>query len=65
MGREDTIEEALVAAVIDHGQNAEGTIIQFIGGHIARKIRQRPVKEVGVHARLRLFFPPPRPNFGS
>src|SRR6266487_4177001 len=29
------------------------------------KIRQGPVKEVGGHACLRLFFPPPRPSFGS
>src|SRR6266446_1224729 len=54
-----------VAAIIDRRKNAEGTIIEFISGHIARKIRQGPVKEVGVHACLRLFFPPPRPSFGS
>src|SRR4029453_12261152 len=54
----------LVAAIIDGGQNAEGTIIEFIGGHIARKICQRPVKKVGVHARLRLFSPQPRPSSG-
>jgi hypothetical protein len=35
---QDVIEEPLVAAIIDGGQNAEGTIIQFIGGPIARKI---------------------------
>src|SRR6185503_13842471 len=54
-------EDPLVAAIIDGGKNAEGTIIQFIGGHIPRKIRQRPVQEVGVHARLRLLSPRPRP----
>src|SRR5205823_3814039 len=62
---QDVIEDALVAAIIDRGQNAEGALIQFIGSHIARKIRQRPVKEVGVHARLRLFSPQPRPSSGS
>src|SRR5262249_6994172 len=56
------IEDALVAPVIDYGQNAEGTIREFIGGHIARNIRQGPVKEVRVQARLRLFFPQPRPS---
>src|SRR5712692_4942971 len=61
---QDVIEDPLVAAIIDRGKNAEGTIIQFIGGHIARKIRQRPVKEVGVHARLRLFSPLPQPSSG-
>jgi hypothetical protein len=35
---QDLIEEALVAPVIAYGQNAEGTIIECIGGHIARKI---------------------------
>src|SRR5215813_8557932 len=59
---QDVIEEALVAAIIDGGKHAEGTIIEFIGSHIARKICQRPVKEIGIHARLRLFSPPPRPS---
>src|SRR5262249_20110378 len=59
---QDVIEDPLVAAIIDGGKNAEGTIIQFIGGHIARKICQRPVKEIGVHARLRLFSPQLRPS---
>ena len=54
---QDVIEEALVAAIIDGGENAEGAIIELIGGHIPRKIRQGPVQEVGVHARLRLFSP--------
>src|SRR4029450_2784502 len=61
---QDVIEDALVAAIIDRGQNTEGTIIEFIGGHIARKLCQRPVQEVGVHARLRFFSPPPRPSSG-
>src|SRR5215831_831534 len=61
---QDVREEPLVAALINGGQKAEGTIIQFIGGHIARKIRQGPVQEVRVHARLRLFFPQPRPSSG-
>src|SRR5262249_18002370 len=59
---QNLIEDALVAPVIDYGQNAEGTIIEFIGGHIARKIRQGPVKEGRGPARLRLFFPPPPPH---
>ena len=29
------IEEALVAAIIDRGENAEGAIIELIGGHVA------------------------------
>src|SRR2546428_8489634 len=59
------IEDALVAAIIDRGEHAEGSVIELIGSHIPRKIRQGPIKEVRVHARLRLFFPPPRPSFGS
>ena len=34
----DLIEDALVAAIIDGGENTEGTIIEFIGGNITRKI---------------------------
>jgi hypothetical protein len=55
---QDVIEESLVAAIIDGGKNAEGTIIQFIGGHIARKICQRPVQEVGGSMRACAFFSP-------
>src|SRR5215831_7373360 len=62
---QDVVEDALVAAIIDCRENTEGTIIHFIGGDIARKIRQGPVKEVWVQARLRLFSPPPRPSSGS
>src|SRR5262249_21730161 len=51
--------------IIDRGENTEGTVIEFIGGDIPRKIRQGPVKKVGVHARLRPFFPQPRPSSGS
>src|SRR5713101_3055220 len=57
-------EDALVAAIIDRGKHAEGAIIQCIGSDIARKIRQGPVKKVGVHARLGLFSPQPPPNPG-
>src|SRR5438094_5122699 len=34
---QDVIEDPLVVAIIDGGKNTEGTIIQFIGSHIARK----------------------------
>jgi hypothetical protein len=54
---QDVGEETLVAAIIDHSKPAEGTIRDFIGGHRARTIRQRPVKAVGIHAYLRLFSP--------
>jgi hypothetical protein len=36
---QNLIEEPLVTAIIDHRENAERTIIHFIGGHIARKVR--------------------------
>jgi len=29
------IEEALVAAIIDRGENAEGAVVELIGGHIS------------------------------
>src|SRR2546427_1558717 len=45
--------------------NLAKSLIEFIGGHIPRKISQGPVQEVRGHARLRLFSPPPRPSFGS
>src|SRR4029453_278386 len=62
---QDIIEDPLVAAIIDGGKNAEGAIIQFIGGHIPRKNSPRPGPEGGVHAPLRLFSPRPRPSSGS
>src|SRR5215470_2127230 len=62
---QDVIEETLVAAIIDRGENAEGAVIELIGDHIPGKISQRPVQEVRVHARLRLFSPQPRPSSGS
>jgi hypothetical protein len=34
----DVIEEALVTAIIDRGEQTEGTVIEFIGGDIPRKI---------------------------
>src|SRR5499433_1777370 len=61
---ENVVEEALVAAISDGGEHTEGAVIELIGGHIARKISQGPVQEVRVHARLRLFFPQPRPSSG-
>jgi hypothetical protein len=57
--------EALVAALIDRGEHAEGAVRACIGGHIPRKRRQGPVQDVGGHTRLRLFFPQPPPNAGS
>jgi hypothetical protein len=29
------IEDALVAAIIDHGENAEGAVVELSGGHIS------------------------------
>src|SRR5918992_2692341 len=51
--------------MIDGGENTEGTVIEFIGGDITRKLSYGPVKKRRVHARLRLFFPQPPPSFGS
>src|SRR5215471_14407779 len=61
---QDLVEEALVAAMIDGREYAAGAVIELIGSHIPRKISQGPVQEGGVHARLRLFSPPPRPRSG-
>src|SRR5262245_65911068 len=61
---QDVIEDPLVTAVIDRRENTERSVIELIGSHIARKIGQRPVKEVRVQARLRLFSPQPRPSSG-
>src|SRR5262249_20455576 len=62
---EDVREDALVAAIIDGGEHTKGAIREFISSHIARKTRQGPVQEARVLARLRLFFPPPRPSSES
>jgi hypothetical protein len=54
---QDGVEETRGATLIDPTKHAEGTCIDCIGGHRARKIRQRPGQAVGVHARLHLFSP--------
>src|SRR6266567_2594657 len=62
---QDVREDPLVAAIIDGGEHTEGAVIELIGGHIPGKVSQRPIQKVGVHARPRLFFPPPRPSSES
>src|SRR5262245_11123435 len=62
---QDVVEDALVVAIIDGGENAEGAVIELIGGHVPGKIRQGPVKKVCVNERLRLLLPPSRPSTGS
>src|SRR5262249_8896461 len=42
---QDVIEETLVTAIIDRGENAEGAVIELIGGGLTRKNPQGPVKE--------------------
>src|SRR5439155_16920455 len=59
------LEEALVAAIIEDGEQAKGPVIELIVGALARKIRQPSAQEVRVHTHLRLFFPQPRPSSGS
>jgi len=46
---QDVREETLVAAIIDRGEHTARSVIELIGSHIARKIRQGPVKDVRVH----------------
>src|SRR5262249_57480217 len=58
---QDVIEDALVAAIIDRGKNAEGTIIQFIGGPKTPKKPQGPLKEDPVPPPPPPFSPPPPP----
>jgi hypothetical protein len=55
----DLREDALRAAIIDRGEQAERPVIECIGGHLPRKIRQGPVQEVRGHARRRLFLNDP------
>jgi hypothetical protein len=62
---QDIVEEALGAALIDGGEHAEGAVLELLGGHRPGKISQGPVQAVGIQARLRLFFPQPRPSAGS
>src|SRR6516165_10766731 len=46
-----------ITAISDRREYTEGTVIEFISSDIPGKIRQGPVQERGVHARLCLFFP--------
>src|SRR5262245_45958651 len=57
-------KQTLEGAIVDNGQNAEGTVVQFISGDVAGEIAQRPVKVTALHLTGRLFSPRPRPSFG-
>ncbi len=49
-----------------HGrQHAEGAVVQLVDGQVAGEVGQSPVQVVGLILLPRLFFPRPRPSFGS
>ena len=54
---QDVIEDPLVAAIIDGGKNAEGAIIEFIGGHIPEKSANAQSRK-SVSMRACAFFSP-------
>src|SRR5262252_8212324 len=62
---QDVREDPLVAAISDRREHTERSVLELIGGHIARKVCQGPVKEGLVQARLRLFSPQPPPSSAS
>lgn len=62
---ENLVDDPLEGAVIDDREDAEGSVIQFIGSDVAREVRQGPVEVIGVDPSRRLFPPRPRPSSGS
>jgi hypothetical protein len=56
------IEEALVAAIIDRGEYAEGAVIELIGGHIPRKSAKAQSRKSG-SMRACAFFSPASTQF--
>lgn len=58
------IADAFEAAIIDDGQDAVRTVVQFVGGDVAGEVREGPVKVGAFDLPGRFFFPPPPPSFG-
>jgi len=55
---QDVREDTLVATIIDNGQNAEGAIIQFIGGQHNPKKSAKAQSRKSVSIRACAFFSP-------
>ena len=62
---QDRRAQTLVAAMIDRGAHTAGTVVPCVEGDRARTLSACPVEKGHAHARLRLFFPPPRPSFAA
>src|SRR5262249_12874429 len=56
--------EAAIPAVVYHGQNTEGAVVELVNGQVAAKVSQGTV-QVAAPEVLQLFFPRlPRPSSG-
>ena len=61
---QDLVDQPLESPVVDDGQDAEGAIVEFVGGDVAGEALKRPV-EIGVlEMGLSSFFPPLPPSSG-
>ncbi len=56
---EDRRAHPFVLPIVDGREHTGGPLREFIGRHVARKRRKRPVQKRAVPLPLRLFFPPP------
>ena len=60
---EDLVGEPLEGAVVDDREDAEGAVIQLVGGDEAREVGQRPVEVVGRRSAAPPFSPPASTQF--
>src|SRR4029077_8220356 len=61
---EDLVAQPLEGAVIDEGQDAEGSVVQFISGDVPGEAVEGPIEVIVPDAMGRLFPPRPPPSSG-
>ena len=61
---QDLIAETFEIAVIDDRQDAEWSVVQFVGGDVAGEVGEGPIKISVFDLPSRFFFPLPPPSFG-
>ena len=59
---ENLLKQSLERAVVDNGQDAKRTVVQFVGREVSRKVSQAPVEIGRPHLPGRFFSPRPPPS---
>ena len=55
--------QPIVPAVVHDREDAEGAVVEFVDGQVAREVGQAPVEVAGQDA-VTFFSQPPRPSSG-